>query len=210
MRSQKVSIFLASILAIGILGCAQERKIEIPTEEQIPTGQIATNLVPVNIVAKGSPFSVELSDLKVIIKGGVSSKENVEMPRLKGNIKVINEEKAVRIVNRVALEYLDEAGKPITRESEEKTVIGSSRTQWGWNSWGVGPGQGLEASFDISIPISIIREKSLRKIAVTLVYVAPHMSAIPGQLAWLSSDDSMLLHEEILTLSVMLSDDFNI
>ena len=202
MRFEKVPILLALILAIGILGCVQGRKIEVPTQEQIRTGQITTNLVPVNVEAKGSPFSVELNDLKVIIEGGISSKENVETPRLRGSIKVINEVKDVRIIDRVTLEYLDEAGKPIVREAEEKTVIGSPRTQWGWNAWGVGPGMGLEASFDIPIPMSVIKEKSLRKIAVNLVYLS-HLFEI-------NEDSPILLEQETLTLSVMLNTDFNI
>jgi len=81
---------------------------------------------------------VELNDLKVITKGGISSKENVETPRLKGNIKVANKGKDLRIIDRVTLEYLDETGKPVLCEPEEKTVIGSPWTQWGWNAWGVG------------------------------------------------------------------------
>ena len=137
MYFKKVSIFLAFVLAIGILSCAQERKIEVPTQEKIPTEQITANLVPLNVEAKGSPFSVELNELKVIIRGGISPQENVETPRLKGNIRVTNEVKDVRIISRVTLEYLDEAGKPILREPEEKTVIGSPLDQWAWNAWGL-------------------------------------------------------------------------
>ena len=205
MDIKKILLFSALSLVVGFYGCSKEQKAEAPKQEQI-----TKNLVPAKAEMKGQNFNVELNDLKVAMTVDTASKEIVETPSLKGNIKITNISKDITDIQAVTLEYLDEAGKPIARTPEEKTVIGSPRTQWGWNAWGVGPGMGLEASFDIPIPMSVIKEKSLRKMAVNLVYVSPHMSAVPGQLCWYSSDDSMLLHEEILTLSVMLSDDFNI
>jgi hypothetical protein len=213
MNFAKISIFLALILTIGIFSCAEERKIEVPTKDQIPTEQITTNLVPPNVDAKGSFFSVELKDLKVIIKGGKSSKENVETPRLKGNIKITNKTNDPQIINRVTLEYLDEAGKPIVREPEERVVMGSPSTQWGWNVQGYGPGEFTEKSFDVPIPMSVIKEKSLRKIAVNLVYVSSlsDSSSVPGGLAFgLEDSPPPFLEQETLTLSVMLNTDFNI
>jgi hypothetical protein len=201
MHFKKISIFLALILAIGILGCAEERKIEVPIQERIPTEQITTNLVPPNVEVKGSPFFVGLNDLKVIIKVRKASKEIIETPRLKGNIKITNIAKDQVGIARVTLEYLDETGKPISHEPEERIAMGSRSTQWGW-SWKIlWPGDVTEESFDVPIPMSVIKEKSLRQIAVTLAY----NPSFP-----LDEDQRTYIEQETLTLPVMLSTDFNI
>ena len=201
MHFKKISIFLGLILAIWIFGCAEERKIEIPTQEQITTEQITTNLVPPDVEAKGSAFFVGFNDLKVIIKVSITSKEIVETPRLKGNIKITNIAKAQVGIDRVTLEYLDEAGKPIGGEPEERIVMGTRSTQWGYSWTILWPGDVTQKSFDVPIPMSVIKEKSLRRIAVTLVY-NPSFPVDEVQHAY--------LEQETLTLPVMLNTDFNI
>jgi len=202
MHFSKISIFLALILAIGIFSCAELKKIEAPSQERIRTEQITTNLVPPNVEVKGSPFFVGLNDLKVIITVTKTSKEIVETPRLKGNIKITNKAHEGLVINRVTLEYLDEVGKPIVREPEERVVMGSSSKQWGWNRMLLPAGYVAEEPFDVSIPMSVIKEKSLRKIAVNLVYLS--------RLFEINEDSPILLEQETLTLSVMLNTDFNI
>jgi hypothetical protein len=63
------------------------------------------------------------------------------------------------------------------------------------------PGDVTEESFDVPIPTSVVKEKSLRKIAVTLVY----NPSFP-----LDEDQRAYMEQETLTFSVMLSTDFNI
>ena len=201
MDFKKISITLTFILTIGILGCAEERQMEVPTQREIPTEQIATNLVPPNVEVKGSPFFVGLNDLKVIIKVSITSKEIVDTPRLKGNIKVTNLAKDQLGIVRATLDYLDEAGKPIVQEPEERIAMGSSSKQWGATWKILWPGDITEESFDVPIPIRAIKEKSLGKISVNLVY-AP---AFP-----LDEDQRLYFEQKTLTLPVMLSTDFKI
>jgi len=153
-------IMLALSLSIGFFGCAKERKVEAPKQEQI-----TKNLVPPKAEVKGPAFFVELSDLKVVTTVNIASKEIVETPTLKGKIKITNKSKDILDIQAVTLEYLDEAGKPIPYKPEEKIVKV-------YSFWKALQPEGItEGSLDVTIPINAIREKSLRKIEINLVYV---------------------------------------
>ena len=131
-----------------------------PTQEQI-----TKNLVPPKAGVKGPAFFVELNDLKVVTTVNIASKEIVETPSLKGNIKITNKSKNILDIQAVTLEYLDEAGKPIPYKSEEKIVKV-------YPFWKVLQPEGIaEGSLDVTIPVNAIKEKLLRKIEVNLVYV---------------------------------------
>ena len=93
----------------------KEQKAEAPKQEQV-----TKNLVPPKAELKGQAFLVELNDLKVVTTINIASKEIVETPTLKGNIKITNKSKDILDIQAVTLEYLDEAGKPIPYKSEEK------------------------------------------------------------------------------------------
>jgi hypothetical protein len=159
MHFTKIFIFLALSLAIGSFGCA-ERKVEAPTQEQI-----TKNLVPAKAEVTGKNFVVELNDLKVVTTVNIASKEIVETPSLKGRIKITNKSKDILDIQAVTFEYLDEAGKPIPYKSEEKIEKVSP-------FWKALQPEGItEGSLDATIPVKAIKEKSLRKIEVNLVYV---------------------------------------
>jgi hypothetical protein len=160
MHFKKIFIFIALCLAIGIFGCAKERKVEAPTQEQI-----TKNLVPPKAELKGQNFLVELNDLKVVTTVNIASKEIVETPSLKGKIKITNKSKDILDIQAVTLEYLDEAGKPIPYKSEEKIV----KVYPFWKA--LQPEGIAEGSLDVTLPMMAIKEKSLRKIEVNLVYV---------------------------------------
>jgi hypothetical protein len=153
-------ILLALSLSIGFLGCAKERKMEAPTQEQI-----TKNLVPPKSEVKGQAFLVELSDLKVVMTVNIASKEIVETPSLKGKIKITNKSKDVLDIQAVTLEYLDEAGKPIPYKPEEKIV----KVYPFWKA--LQPEGMTEGSLDVTIPMSAIKGKPLGKLEVNLVYV---------------------------------------
>jgi hypothetical protein len=160
MHFTKIFIFLALSLAIGIFGCAKERKVEAPTEEQI-----TKNLVPPKTDVKGQAFLVELSDLKVVTTVNTASKEIVGTPSLKGSIKITNKSKDILDIQAVTLEFLNEAGKPIPYKSDEKIEKVSP-------FWKVLQPEGIaEGSLDITIPMNAIKEKSLGKVEVNLIYV---------------------------------------
>jgi hypothetical protein len=160
MHSTKIFIVLVLSLAVGFLGCTKEQKAEAPKQEQI-----IKNLVPAKAEIKGPYFFVELSELKVITMVNVASKEMVETPTLKGNIKITNKSKDILDIQAVTIEYLDEAGKPIPYKSDEKIV----KVYPFWKA--LQPEGVAEGSLDVTIPTKAIIEKSLRKIEVDLVYV---------------------------------------
>jgi len=161
MHLKKIFIFLALSLALGIFACSKDQqKAEAPKREQV-----TKNLVPSKVELKGQNFSLELNDLKVAMIVDTTSKEIVETPSLKGNIKITNKSKDILDIQAVTLEYLDEAGKPIPYKSEEKAVKVSP-------FWKALQPEGItEGSLDVTIPMNAIKEKSLRKIGVNLVFV---------------------------------------
>jgi hypothetical protein len=160
MHFKKIFTVIALCLAIGFFGCTKEQKVEGPKQERI-----IKNLVPPQSELKGQNFLVELSDLQVITIIDTSSKEIVETPSLKGHIKITNKSKDILDIQALTLEYLDEAGKPIPFKPEEKI----EKVYSFWKA--ISPGGITEGSLDVTIPMNAIKEKSLSKIEVDLVYV---------------------------------------
>jgi len=160
MHFTKIFIGIGLSLAIGFLGCTKEQKVEAPKQEQI-----TKNLVPPKAEVKGQNFLVEINDLKVTTTVNIASKEIVETPSLKGNIKITNKSKDILDIQAVTFEYLDEAGKPIPYKSEEKIV----KVYPFWKA--LQPEGMTEGSLDVTIPVNAIKEKPLGKLEVNLVYV---------------------------------------
>ena len=160
MHFTKTFIVIGLILTIGLFGCTAEKKSEGPKQEQV-----TKNLVPPKAEIKGSAFLLEVSDLKVIMTVNIASKEVVETPTLRGNVKVTNKSKDVLDIQAVTLEYLDEAGKPIPYKTDEKIV----KVYPFWKA--LQPEGIAEGTLDVTLPMTAIKEKSLRKIEVNLVYV---------------------------------------
>jgi hypothetical protein len=161
MHFKKIFIFIALCLVIGFLGCSKgEKKAEGPKQEEI-----TKNLVPPKAELKGQNFFVELSDLKVVTMVNIASKEIVETPGLKGNIKITNKSKDILDIQAVTLEYLDEAGKPIGFTSGEKVA----KVYPFWKA--LKPEEVVEGTLDVTIPKMAIKGKALGKIEINLVYV---------------------------------------
>ena len=160
MHFTKVFILIGLILAIGLFSCAAEKKVEAPKQEQI-----TKNLVPPKAEVKGPAFFVELNDLKVITTVSTASKEIVETPSLKGNIKITNKSKDILDIQAVTLEYLDDAGKPIPFKPEEKI----DKVYPFWKA--LQPEGMTEGNLDVTIPKMAVTGKALGKIEVNLVYV---------------------------------------
>jgi hypothetical protein len=160
MQFKKVLIFVGLILAIGLFGCAGEKKAEAPKQEQV-----TKDLVPPKSELKGQNFFVELSDLKVVTTVIIASKEIVGTPSLKGHIKITNKTKDILDIQALTLEYLDEAGKPIPYKPDEKI----EKVYAFWKA--LQPEGITEGSLDVTIPVNAVKDKSLKKIEVNLVYV---------------------------------------
>jgi len=161
MHLIKIFIFVALSLVVGFFGCTKEdKKAGAPKQEQI-----TKNLAPQKSELKGQNFFVELSDLKVLTVVDTASKEIVETPTLRGNIKITNKTKDILDIQAVTLEYLDEAAKPIPYKPDEKIV----KVYPFWKA--LQPEGIAEGTLDVTIPTKAIKEKSLGKIEINLVYV---------------------------------------
>ncbi|MCX5910838.1 MAG: hypothetical protein NTV04_02800 [Deltaproteobacteria bacterium] len=160
MRFTKIFTISALSLAIGFLGCTTDKKVEAPKQERIEK-----NLVPPKAELKGQNFAVELSDLKVAMIVDTASKEITETPNLRGRIKITNKSKDVLDIQGITLEYLNEAGKPIAFAAGEK--IATVYPFWK----AIKPEEMTEGSLEVTIPKMAIKEKSLGKIEINLVYV---------------------------------------
>src|SRR4030066_1422797 len=160
MHFTKIFIIIALSLTIGIFGCAKEQKMEAPKQERI-----TKSLVPSKAEVRGQNFLVELIDLEVVTIVDTASKEIVETPSLTGHIKITNQSKDILDIQAVTFEYLDEAGKTIPFTSGEKISKVSLFLQ------AIKPEGITEGTLDITIPKTAIKEKSLGKIEINLVYV---------------------------------------
>ena len=160
MRFTKIFLFATLSLAVGILGCTTEKKLEAPQKEQV-----TKNLVPPKAEIKGQNFLLELSELQVVTMMDKASKEIAETPSLKGRIKITNQSNDNLEIQGITLEYLDQAGKPIPFTSGEKISKATIFLQ------AIKPGEITEGTIDATIPRTAVKEKALGKIEVNLVYV---------------------------------------
>jgi hypothetical protein len=163
MHYKKILVLIPLCLAIGFLGCSskEEKKAGAPKQEKI-----TKNLVPAKAEIAGQNFSAELSDLKVEMTVDTASKEIVDTPRLTGHIKVTNKSKDIIDVQAATVEYLDVAGNQIAFKSGEKI----SKVTSYWLKI-IRPGETVEGSMDATIPRAAVKEKTLGKIEINLVYV---------------------------------------
>ena len=175
MHFAKTFQILAFSLAIGILGCSTDKKVEAPKQESVEK-----NLVPPKAELKGPNFAVELSNLKVAMVIDTASKAITETPNLRGHIKITNQSKDNLDIQGITVEYLDEAGKPIAYKSAEKIT----KVYPFWRI--LKPEEIAEGNLDTTIPANAVKAKSLSKIQVDLVYVPSPLSR-----------DTMILSEKV-------------
>jgi hypothetical protein len=160
MYINKLLVFVALSMVIGFFGCAKERA-EAPKQERI-----TKKLIPPKAEIKGTNFLIEISDLQVTTIEDKASKEIVETPNLRGNIKITNKSKDNLDIQALALEYLDAAGKPIDFQSGERITKASLYFRV------IKPEESFDGQLDVTIPMKAIKEKTLGKIEVNLIYVA--------------------------------------
>jgi hypothetical protein len=117
-------------------------------------------------LGKGANFLIEISDLEVITTEDKASKEMVETPNLSGRIKISNKSEDNLDIQALTLEYLDADGKPIDFQPGEKITKASLYFRV------IKPGESFNGQLDVTIPMKAIKEKTLGKIEINLVYVA--------------------------------------
>lgn len=86
-------------------------------------------------------------------------------PALRGNIKISNYSKNVLDVQGVTIQYLDNEGNPIPFKTGEKKVTVS--TYWS----DLEPGKDAESFLHVTVPMAAVKEKTLNKIQVRVVYI---------------------------------------
>jgi len=175
MHYTKIFTILVVSLAVGFLGCSKDQKAEAPKQERVEK-----NLVPPKAEVMGKNFAVLLTDLKVSMMVDTASKEIIDTPTLRGNIKITNKTKGLLDIQAVTLEYLDEAGKPIAYKPAEKM----SKVYPFWKT--LKPEEMAEGNLDTTIPGNAVKAKVLSKIQIDLVYVPSPLSR-----------DTLILSEKI-------------
>ena len=160
MYFKKLLVLVALSMVIGFFGCAKE-KAEAPKQERI-----TKKLIPPKAEIKGTNFLIEMSDLEVITIEDKASKEIVDTPNLRGHIKITNKSKDNLDIQALALEYLDAAGKPIDFQTGERITKANLYFRV------TKPEESFDGQLDVTIPMKAIKEKTLGKIEVNLIYVA--------------------------------------
>ncbi|MFC1869424.1 hypothetical protein ACFL0H_15005 [Thermodesulfobacteriota bacterium] len=164
MHFKKIFVLIVLSMVIVFVGCAK-KDVEAPKQERI-----TKKLIPPKAEVNGTNFFIELRDLEVITVEDIASKEIVDTPHLRGRIKITNKSNDNLDIQALALEYLDVAGKPIDFQSEENIKKASLFFRV------LKPKEIFDGQLDVTIPKKAIKEKTLGKIEVNLVYVSSPLS----------------------------------
>jgi hypothetical protein len=141
--------------------CAKKTEVsEAPQAEQV-----TVSLTPPTQEAKGEHFILQLSDLKITKTVDRSTKELTTTPYLRGNMKVSNISNNILDIQGVTIQYLDSSGNPIPFKTGEKKATVSAF----WTD--LEPNKEAESSLDVTLPVVAVKEKSLSKIQVSVVYI---------------------------------------
>ena len=159
---KKYLVLLAVVLPLifALNNCGRKEVAEAPKTEEVSVA-----LTPSTQEVKGEQFTLQLSNLRMSKMINKSTKELTTTPNLRGNIKITNQSKNVLDVQGVTIEYLDRSGNPIAFKTGEKIVVVSTY----WTK--LEPGREAENYLDITVPIAAVKEKSLDKIQVNVVYI---------------------------------------
>lgn len=149
------------ILVLTLNGCSKKTEIAGGTK----TEEITVALTPSVQEIKGEQFTLQLSDLRILKTIDKTTKEMTSTPNLRGNIKIANLSKNILEVQGITLQYLDGSGNPIPFKTGEKKVAVS--TYW----TDLQPEKEAENYLDVTVPIAAVKEKTLNKIQVNVVYI---------------------------------------
>lgn len=158
-------LFLLSAMGLIFIlifnGCGKKTEVT----EGPKTEEITVAVTPSTQEVKGEQFTLQLSNLRIIKTVDKSSKELTTTPSLKGNIKISNHSQNILDVQGVTIQYLDLSGNSIPFKTGEKKVTVS--TYW----TDLQPGKEAENYLDVTVPIAAVKEKSLNKVQVRVVYI---------------------------------------
>ena len=163
MMTKKISVVLAlSVMVIFVFShCSKETEVaETPKTEEMKVA-----LSPTTQEVKGDRFNLQLSDLEITGTVDKGTKELTQAPSLRGNIKLTNQSRDILDVQGVTFQYLDKSGNPIPFKTGEKNVTVSAY----WKD--LQPGTETAHYVDVNVPAAAVKEKSLEKIQVRVVYI---------------------------------------
>ncbi len=159
MKTMKIPFFAVLLLTVLSFGCAKDTPTANPALE-------CSNrrLVPPNVEVKGEKVSMALESLAVSVTTDPSNSEIIEVPSLKGKLKIVNTSKDLVEVHGVTVEYMDRAGSPIIFQSGEKhSKVALTLTS-------LLPGESYEGSLHVTFPRNGVKE--LDQINVNIIYIA--------------------------------------
>ncbi len=152
---------IALLIVVVAAGCAKKNEVaQTPTTQDIILG-----LLPANQETKAEQFAISFSDLKITKTVDLATKEIQAPPHLQGNLKIKNTSNNILDIQGVTVEYLNDSGIPIAFKTGEKNVslfLSAKQLQ---------PGKETENSLDITVPIAAVKERTLKKIHVNVIYV---------------------------------------
>jgi hypothetical protein len=151
--------FALGLIMISVLYSCEKRT------DMLKTATVTLPLNPSSLKIQGEHFILQLSDLKIIRTIDVASNEFITTPSLKGTIRIKNHSDDILDVQGVTFLYLDQSGNPILFITGEKDVTVTTYLK------NLQPGKESENQLDVNIPRAAVRDRSLSKIQVSLVYV---------------------------------------
>jgi hypothetical protein len=160
-RKHFIILAMSVLLILALNNCGKKSEVA-----EVPKTEVVTlTLTPSVQEVKGEQFTLQLSNLSITETVDKATKELTTTPSLKGNLKIINSSKNILDVQGVTIQYLDSSGNPIAFKTGEKKVAVS--TYWS----DLRPGKDAENSLDATVPIAAVKEKSLSKIQINVVYI---------------------------------------
>ncbi|MDP2645250.1 MAG: hypothetical protein Q8P24_09945 [Desulfobacterales bacterium] len=160
MHFKKTCLLITLSLFFVFWGCPKkEEKAEAPKQKTI-----TKNLVPPKAEIQGEKFLIKLSNIRAVIVEDIVSRKIVETPALKAGITITNLTKNILDIEAITLEFLDETGKPIEFESGEKVAQAHLYLKV------IKPEGSFKTNLDATIPRSAIKQNSLSKMKINLVY----------------------------------------
>lgn len=156
-----IALAIGFTLIFFLNGCGKKSEVvEAPKTEEI-----VVELSPATQEIKGEQFTLQLSNLRILKTVDKATKELTTTPSLKGNIKISNNSTNILDVQGVTIQYLDSSENPIPFKTGEKKVAVS--TYW----TDLQPGKEVENYLDVTVPMAAVKEKSLNKVQVSVVYI---------------------------------------
>ena len=160
-RRHFIMLAMVVLLVVTLNSCGKKSEVaETPRTEEVTVA-----LSPSTQEVRGEQFTLQLSNLRMSKTIDKSTKELTATPNLRGNIKITNQSKNILDVQGVTIQYLDRSGNPIAFKTGEKKVAVS--TYW----TDLQPGKEAENYLDVTVPMAAVKEKSLDKIQVNVVYI---------------------------------------